>query len=241
MTPKAIALIVGLISSIAGVTTPRAAAVELVRGDSVTITSVELDAISADLERLAEARTALSVGQDVYASQGLELPEIHLVVHPSLAECGGRVGRYDERTNELWLCRIDDEAILHELAHAWIDLNVSDSTRAAFVDLRGLDAWNDRTQPWAERGSEQAAEILVWALSDHDRTVAWTEDGVHSHRLLSIDQSSPEELRAGYRLLVGSEPLRRVEAAEESSSFSPEAARGAATQDEPFSPEALRR
>ncbi|MGI9607589.1 MAG: hypothetical protein ACR2P0_15785 [Acidimicrobiales bacterium] len=172
--------------------------------------------------RQQEADSLFAWGRGQYAAEGLTLPEIQLVVLPSLSECNGRVGRYDERNNELRLCRIDDETMLHELAHAWIDHNMSDADRAAFVELRGVAEWNDRSLEWEERGAEQAAEILVWALSAHDRTVRWVIDGVESRRLLSIDNSSPTALRAGFELMVGAPPSRRMPTVPTSEVFSPE-------------------
>lgn len=175
--------------------------------------------------RVQEAEALLEWGQARYAEEGLQLPDITLVVHPSLRQCAGRVGRYDERTNELVLCRIDEETVLHELAHAWIDENLDADARARFVELRGIAQWNDRTQEWADRGAEQAAEILVWALSDQDHTVEWVEAGVESRRLLSIDNSSPESLAAGFQLMVGHPPSRRLIGTFAATVLSPEAQR----------------
>ena len=175
--------------------------------------------------RQLEGIGLLEVGRGLYADEGLDLPEIRLVVQDSLQECNGRVGRYDERNNELWLCRIDLDTVLHELAHAWIDHNLGAPGRAEFVALRGLPEWNDRTQPWAERGSEQAAEIIMWAVSDRERTVRWVEDGIEARRLLSIDNSSPEDLFAGYELMVGKAPRRPIAEISIQTTFSPEAMR----------------
>lgn len=96
--------------------------------------------------RVREAEELVEWGRHRYADEGLRLPEITLVVHPSLQQCGGRVGRSDERTNELVLCRIDRDTVLHELAHAWIDHNLDEADRARFVELRAVDEWNDRSQ-----------------------------------------------------------------------------------------------
>jgi hypothetical protein len=188
--------------------------------------------------RVQEAEELLEWGRQRYADEGLQLPEITLVVHPSLQQCGGRVGRYDESTNEFVLCRIDRETVLHELAHAWIDHNLDGADRARFVELRGVDEWNDRSQEWADRGAEQAAEILVWALSDRDRTVRWVEGGVESRRLLSIENSSPVLLAAGFELMVGHQPSRRMIDTPDAAAFSPETQRAVAdTVASAFSPE----
>ena len=65
----------------------------------------------------------------------------------------------------------------------------------------------------------------MWALSDTDRTVRWVDDGNESRRLLSIPNSSPEELLAAYELMVGKVPQRRSGVASVAEPFSPESAR----------------
>jgi hypothetical protein len=165
---------------------------------------------SVSASRLQEAEELLAWGRQRYAEEGLELPEITLVVHTSLQPCNGRVGRYIAETKELVLCRIDRNTVLHELAHAWTGHNLDSAERAHLVELRGTDAWNDHTDDWADRGTEHAAEILVWALSDQDLTVQWTSYGVESRRLLSIGNSSPASLAAGFETMVGHQPSLRT-------------------------------
>jgi hypothetical protein len=75
------------------------------------------------------------------------------------------------------------------------------------------------------RQTEAAASLDLGALSDAERTVRWVEDGNESLRLLSIANSSPEELLAGYELMVGKVPQRRSEVASFVEAFSPEASR----------------
>jgi hypothetical protein len=80
--------------------------------------------------------------------------------------------------------------LLHEMGHIWIDQNVSQAKRARFLELRGLRAWNDSTDPWEERGFEQGAEIMAWALGN---------------RILfaQIPANDPVQLGAGFELLTG--------------------------------------
>lgn len=138
-----------------------------------------------------------------FSGLGLALPEIEIVVFDDLRDCGGHVGMYYPGRQRLELCRVDQKSVLHELAHAWFDASLSDATRRAFVAHRGLAAWNDREDPWNMRATEHAAEIMVWALFETDTTLAWREGGVASRRLLTIPDSSPERLAAGFMVLTG--------------------------------------
>ena len=55
--------------------------------------------------------------------------------------------------------------LLHEMGHIWLDQNVTESTRARFLQLQGLVSWNTVSVPWRVRGYEQAAEIIAWGRS----------------------------------------------------------------------------
>ena len=57
--------------------------------------------------------------------------------------------------------------------------------------MRGWNSWLDDDQAW----EEQAAEIIVWALSDQPVLV------------FKIDQNSCDELHDGYVALTGLDPL----------------------------------
>ena len=68
---------------------------------------------------------------------------------------------------------------------------------------------------WAERGAEQAAEILAWGLMETDFSVRWFEtnaDGTISRttRLLKIPSTNHDELLSAYRQLTGELPLKRL-------------------------------
>ena len=54
--------------------------------------------------------------------------------------------------------------LLHEVAHAWVEQNVSEAQVAEFMALRGLTEW-DRNASWGELGAEQAAEIFLWGMT----------------------------------------------------------------------------
>ena len=87
------------------------------------------------------------------------------------------------------------ETLLHEMGHAWIDENVTNSVRERFLEMRGLRAWNESTVSWDDRGFEHGAEIIAWGLIDRPTGI------------VRIRDTSCAELLAGYFTLVGRPPL----------------------------------
>lgn len=87
-------------------------------------------------------------------------------------------------------------AVLHELAHVWLSANLTHQTEELFTEYRGLTAWDDQEQEWAERAREHAAEFIAWGLLD--RPLA----------LLEIRQPSPEARFTGFQILTGRKPLK---------------------------------
>ena len=79
--------------------------------------------------------------------------------------------------------------LLHEMGHAWIDENVTDSVRERFLEMRGLRAWNETTVPWDDRGYEHGAEIIAWGLGNR-------------YMAPSIPDRDPARLAAGFELLT---------------------------------------
>ena len=57
-----------------------------------------------------------------------------------------------------------DKLLLHELAHAWIHTHVDADTRDIFMDSHDVEVWNDHDQPHNTRGTEIAANVLMYAL-----------------------------------------------------------------------------
>ena len=128
-----------------------------------------------------------------------ELPPLEVHVHRSREACNGGLGLY--YMNRIDLCTKDSSEpyarkyALHEIAHAWADVNVDPGVMRRFMDVRGVGTWNDKRVPWKERGTEQAAEIITWALGDGE-----------------IGPQLPEPLEAGtlaelYELLTGRAPI----------------------------------
>ncbi len=103
--------------------------------------------------------------------------------------------------SEIDICTVDslaweERVILHELSHAWAAHFLTPSHKDAFRTLRHFEYWQDYEHAdWRFNGTEQAAEIMVWALSDHPVHVA------------QIDHASCPELRAAYIALTGLSPL----------------------------------
>lgn len=100
----------------------------------------------------------------------------------------------DEACEEL--STVARATLVHELAHVWTVQNVDASARERFLDLRGLETWVGADLPWAEQGSEQASEIIMWGLMEERLD------------LFRLGIPSCEELEEAYQLLTGTEPLR---------------------------------
>ena len=78
--------------------------------------------------------------------------------------------------------------VLHELAHAWSTIGLPVERRHAFQVLRGWEHWSDYDlAEWRDNGTEQAAEIIAWGVSDKAAPT------------VQIGNDSCAELRTGYR------------------------------------------
>lgn len=148
-------------------------------------------------------------------SAGLTLPPVAAFVFPPSKECrfdaaavlDGATGAEihlcydpeqvcaDDRCTQLDLTA--RRSALHELGHLWESANLDDQAREAFLDIRGLESWSDRTIDWSLRGEEHAAEIFAWGLMDE------------LVPLSRLDRTSCAELSAAFRMLTGLEPRPR--------------------------------
>ena len=134
-----------------------------------------------ELERLA------AWGLSRFPAVGLVAPVIESITFAPVAECVGVAGAIVEHpaghpdllacTDAFAACTPDREActgytvsarfgLLHELAHAWMIENLTDSDRSAFLEATGLEAWRDGAVPWHRRGVEVAADTIAWGLLD---------------------------------------------------------------------------
>jgi hypothetical protein len=139
----------------------------------------------------------------LFAEAGLELPPVTIRRHQDAAACNAHDGLHhtDGDRSVIDICTVEtDDAetrvILHELTHAWGFHYLTPEHKAAFKRLRGWEYWLDYNHAeWKDNGAEQAAEIMVWALSD---------EPIQVNR---IDQNSCAQLHDGYVALTGLEPL----------------------------------
>jgi hypothetical protein len=142
-----------------------------------------------------------------FEQAGLALPPLTIAFHDDKQPCEGNFGYYRSTTPaRIDICGFNSDrflvtpkkTILHELGHAWARHTLTDQTRHTFCHLRGLAAWNDDDTPWEEQGSEQAAEIIAWALFDQELALG------------KIRDAHPRSLAQAYLQLTGTLPQLRV-------------------------------
>jgi hypothetical protein len=134
-----------------------------------------------------------------YRAAGLQVPAIDVRFHGDSGGCGGYLGY--TKNGRVDLCvRLAMEhqplrIVLHELAHAWAEVELDEETQARFMRLRNLPGWNVTADDWKDRGTEQAAEIIAWGLGEGTTPPMITGD---------LD---PAALSDGFLLLTGSLPV----------------------------------
>jgi hypothetical protein len=151
---------------------------------------IEVVAATADQRSLA----GWAVGR--FEDTGLVLPPTEIRFHESKAGCRGRLGRYADGVADLcwrYLDLMAARSVLHELAHGWVDANLTPAERQRFLELRGLRTWNDPDALWDDRGYEHAAEIIAWGIGDQS-------DGILAP---SIPGNEPAALAVAFRMLTG--------------------------------------
>lgn len=62
------------------------------------------------------------------------------------------------------ICVVQEDVVVHELAHAWTFVHLSGDDRLDFALRRGTPTWRSREHPWMDRASEHAADIITWYL-----------------------------------------------------------------------------
>ena len=132
-----------------------------------------------------------------FTAAELALPPLQIRFQADRSGCEGRLGYYRDRVASVCGTHTDRLArrlLLHEMAHGWVEANLSGEERARFLEVRGLRSWNDDSVEWGERGFEHAAEIMSWALHDQGTGI----------RTPSIPDNSPDQLADAYELLTGS-------------------------------------
>jgi hypothetical protein len=153
-----------------------------------------------------------------YSEARLDEPTFDAVIFEPSRQCVGRSGRLiqSDGVRNLFLCLFESDlclgtgqceeptlsvrgAVLHELAHAWTIDHVSADREGRFLDLVGLDVWQQADLPWSEQGVEYSAEVIAWGLLDRQS------------RMARIGSPDCVDLAAAFRLLTGTEPLQVCE------------------------------
>jgi hypothetical protein len=174
---------------------------------------LEARPISAEVEHEFGFRTRSDAALAAWAlarfdQAGLVLPPLVISFHDDRHGCGGNFGLYRAGDRpRVDICGFNwdrfvvtaKKTMLHELAHAWTQHALTEMARERFLDLRGLSTWGDDQFPWEEQGSEQAAEIIAWALMDEDL------------QLTRFRDADPVALSQAYGQLTGSLPSLRVQ------------------------------
>jgi len=163
---------------------------------------VAYDNLSEEIESLARWAVAL------FDEADLELPPVRFTSSGGdTSICHGRPGVHQQidGVSVITLCTTDPSSatqtmLLHETAHSWASLSLTEDHKNDFQQLRGWEHWRDyEAAEWHENGTEQAAEIMVWGLID--RPI----------RIVRIYQNTCNDLDAGYRALTGETPLHGFE------------------------------
>ena len=128
---------------------------------------------------------------------GLDPPSVEIRFHDDASGCGGHLGYANDGGVDVCTVLVNEMArrnLLHEMGHIWIDQNASRTDRDRFLEFRGLGTWNASTADWDDRGYEQGAEIMAWAVGDRILTA-------------QIPENDPAQLGAAFEILTGVVPL----------------------------------
>jgi hypothetical protein len=185
--------------------------------DLETVTArVAVDGVGVDIYNGTEGlAAAVRWALHRYELAGLPIPEPQSITFTEYSDfCDLGPGR-TRRTKQGWhlyfcfceedICPNDDytsfalipqHVVLHELAHVWLNANLTNETRTNFMAAVELDVWVDNTVEWHEQAGEYSAEVVAWGLFDRP--------------LILPKFGSPEqaELHFLFELLTGQKPLR---------------------------------
>ncbi|CAN5817666.1 hypothetical protein BH23ACT5_BH23ACT5_06270 [soil metagenome] len=177
---------------------------------TLVLTVITPTAGDALLDLSTEQRSLVEWAEGRFALAELALPPILYAFHDTAESCASRRGLFHHASNLVEICGFEADTLIHELAHAWTETTLDDHAKHAFLALRGLETWNAAATPWELRGTEHAAEIIAWGVEERTRLVPSTDPlGCFAPRLLTIRDSSPDELIAGYVALTGQMPALR--------------------------------
>lgn len=166
---------------------------------TATVTGIVTDNVTAT------DQAAYDTAIDLFTSAGFDVPTLRAEFHSTTDACQGYRGlhvRGEDGIATIHVCAVEADAerqatrrarvLLHEMAHAWVDQNVTQEAKAVFLTLRGLDSWADGSHDWEHRGTEHAAEVVVWGLQDGD---------YRPHFLIA--NTDRDEMAAAFRVLTG--------------------------------------
>jgi hypothetical protein len=128
-------------------------------------------------------RDAFAEAYEGYIEIDFELPSpLQIEFTAQLEECDGHDGIYTYQDHTILFCRVSDQdwvalprLMMHELGHAWDDLNMTDARRSTYMSQSDLEAsrtWLDRDLSHDERPGERLANTvagLVQGLIDRER------------------------------------------------------------------------
>lgn len=138
---------------------------------------------------------------DRYERLSLELPSMTVTFYRQRSRCSEYDGFWTSWDGGM---RIDmcvggekqrKRVLLHELAHAWVAVNLDEDTREAFMARLALPGWAGTDIERGSQGIELTAEIIMWGLDQQCES---------SELLMGID---PAQLPHEFQRLTGEEPL----------------------------------
>jgi hypothetical protein len=101
-----------------------------------------------------------------FLDAGLVLPSLEIHFEDECRQRFGSHGRFLTPSPEPpWRIEVCSCAVyLHELAHAWERLNLTERDRPRAMGLLGVDSWTGPDIPWAQRGEEVLAHLIARVL-----------------------------------------------------------------------------
>lgn len=152
------------------------------------------DAVTVSTPITPDQQDWLDSSVQLFADNGLALPNLEVFFFDDRSGCGGHEGTYRPGTEpaQIRICSEKPFVLPHELAHVWEDSQVSDETRALYMIERELETWNDHGYEWNKRGVEDAAFVVQQNLTmTKVRTSSRTwQERISAYELLT-GQTSP--------------------------------------------------
>lgn len=108
-----------------------------------------------------------------FEAHGMHLPPVEITFSDTREACDGfrglhRQGTTQDPVDQISICDGWPVHLYHELAHAWEHHTVADATRTELLNRWQLSTWSDHSEDWEDRGIEQAAKTIAYALAyDH--------------------------------------------------------------------------